>query len=93
MIYIDEKHRAIIKNILDKFPYQFYAFGSRVQGTYKPFSDLDICCMSDLNESEKSKLSTEFEESNLPFKVDLIEWNKISTDFQNMIRTDLILIE
>ncbi|CAG8852651.1 40015_t:CDS:1, partial [Gigaspora margarita] len=37
------KHHEILKKILSKYPYQFYAYGSRVKGTARKFSDLDLC--------------------------------------------------
>ena len=30
-----------------------------------------------------------FEESDLPIKVDVVVWNNLSTDFQNLIKDDL----
>lgn len=89
MIHLEARHRAIIQTILAKYPYIFYAFGSRVQGTHKPFSDLDLCVLEDIPITIKCQLEGEFEESNLPFKVDIIEWNKISEDFKALIKNQL----
>ena len=89
MIHLEERHLKIIKTILKRYPYTFFAFGSRVHGTQKPFSDLDICVQEDLPDLTKSYLQMDFEESNLPFKVDLVEWNKISKNFQKLIKKDL----
>jgi predicted nucleotidyltransferase len=90
MIYLEERHLKIIKEILSKYPYTFYAFGSRVLGTHKPFSDLDICAMDDIPTITKGYLEEAFEESDLPFKIDIIEWNKISKEFQTLIKKDLV---
>lgn len=89
MIHLEKRHLQIILDILSKYPYTFFAFGSRVRGTQKPFSDLDLCVEEDLPELTKCYLQAEFDESDLPFKVDIIEWNKISKDFQQMIKNDL----
>ncbi|MCE5319391.1 MAG: nucleotidyltransferase domain-containing protein [Parachlamydia sp.] len=89
MIHIDQRHLKIIRDILSHYPFHFYAFGSRVKGTNKTFSDLDICSMDDIPELTKFYLKEAFEDSNLPFKVDILEWNKISKDFQNIIKQDL----
>ncbi len=43
MIYVEKKHLKIIQDILTKYPYKFFAFGSRVRGDYKKLSDLDLC--------------------------------------------------
>ena len=40
---IEKKHLEIVPQILRKYPYQFYAYGSRVKGKSKKYSDLDLC--------------------------------------------------
>lgn len=90
MIQVEERHLRIIRNILSDYPYTFCAFGSRVKGSNKPFSDLDLCIMEDIPELAKCYLVEAFEESNLPFKVDVLEWNKISKEFQTQIKNDLM---
>ncbi len=35
-----------------------------------------------------SDLATDFEESNLPFKVDIVDWNTISDDFRLLIDSE-----
>lgn len=47
-------------------------FGSRAKGTATPYSDLE----------EK------FAESNLTFKVDLVDWNRITPEFQEKIKQE-----
>jgi len=32
MIQLEKRHWKIIQQILSKYPYQFYAYGSRVKG-------------------------------------------------------------
>jgi uncharacterized protein len=48
MLQIENKHREIIHNILKKYPYKFYAYGSRVKGTARKYSDLDLCFQEDI---------------------------------------------
>lgn len=93
MIYLEEKHYKIIQDILAKYPYDFYAFGSRVKGSHKPFSDLDLCLIKSIPILEKAQLQEDLEESNLPFKVDIIQWNDISDDFKKIIKNDFIKFE
>ena len=90
MIYMEERHLKIVQDILSRYPYKFYAFGSRLNPTHNQYSDLDLCAMEDIPEVTKSYLEEAFEESNLPFKVDIIEWNKISHDFQSLIKNSLV---
>jgi hypothetical protein len=92
MLNLSEKDLNIIKLILSNYPYQFYAFGSRVKGKQKRYSDLDLCYKDDIPDAVISKIYEEFEESNLPFKVELLNWNRCDPDFQKSIEKDLIKI-
>ena len=90
-LFIEKKHFDIINNILSKTTYKFYAFGSRVKGTQRPYSDLDLCYMEDIPDSFIVKIEGELEDSDLPFKVDFVNFKKCSQDFQNLIHKELIL--
>jgi predicted nucleotidyltransferase len=90
---MENRHLKIVQDILSRYPYKFYAFGSRVRGCAKKFSDLDICFFDDISLAELSQIEEAFEESDLPYKVDLINWNSISIDFRKIIENDLVLLE
>ena len=72
MLKIEPKDYQILKQILAKYPYKFYAYGSRVKGTACQFSDLDLCYQEEIPLSVISRLREEFTESNLPFEVELV---------------------
>nr|WP_194301130.1 nucleotidyltransferase domain-containing protein [Acetobacter lambici] len=63
------------------------AFGSRVTGKAKPFSDLDLAVMGDepLSLETRARLEDAFSESELPWKVDVLDWALIDVEFQNII--------
>ena len=69
---MENRHQQMVKEILSKYPYQFYAYGSRVKGTAKKYSDLDLCFQEKIPWNILSHIEEELEESNLPFKVDLV---------------------
>lgn len=92
MIQIDEKHLKILLAILKKYPYSFYAFGSRVKGEQQKFSDLDLCYKEFIPLNILNQIKSDLNESNLPFNVDLIDYLAASEDFQNLIKNDLIKI-
>ena len=48
MIQIENRHLEILRSILSKYPYKFYAYGSRVKGTAKKYSDLDLCYQEEI---------------------------------------------
>ncbi len=61
--------------------------GSRVTGPAKPFSDLDLVIMGDepLELRTIGQLREAFDESDLPFAVDLVEWASASEGFRQII--------
>ncbi|MBI4925100.1 MAG: nucleotidyltransferase domain-containing protein [Bdellovibrio sp.] len=63
------------------------AFGSRVRGDHKSFSDLDLSldCGSPIPLEKLSLLKEIFSQSTLPYSIDLIDWQRIDTDFRKII--------
>ena len=94
-MHLDNANRAEVGRILARHlepQVKVYAFGSRVHGhNLKPFSDLDLCLRADapVPAAILSKLNAAFEDSNLPFKVDVVDWNAISPEFRTAIEADL----
>ena len=72
MLQLEPRHQKIVRQILTKYPYTFYAYGSRVKGTARVLSDLDICCQEDIPDSVVFEIEEEFKESDLPFMVELV---------------------
>ncbi len=92
MIYVEESHKKIITEILSKYPYKFYAFGSRVKGTAKKFSDLDLCFFDNIPWNIRAHIEEDFEESNLPYTVDIVDWNMCDDSFKQIIKQDMLPI-
>lgn len=92
-LQLEIKHWKIIRGILKKYPYKFYAYGSRVKGMAYKYSDLDLCYREEIPLGVISRIEEEFEESNLPWKVELVNWRHMRPKFREMIRGDLILLE
>lgn len=63
------------------------AFGSRVKWTSKDYSDLDLAIVCDEPIERKlfNRLKEEIEEIPINFRVDLLDWHKISPEFQEVI--------
>ena len=61
--------------------------GSRASGRAKPFSDLDLVVMGQepLDLHTLGQLRDAFDESNLPFAVDIVEWASSSGAFRRVI--------
>jgi len=89
MIDLKEKHREEILCILSRHVPEcdVRAYGSRVKGTTKPWSDLDLVVVGP-EKLEKRRLfclQEAFEESSLPFRVETLDWHTISKEFQAVI--------
>ncbi len=71
-----------------------WAFGSRVNGHAREYSDLDLALITTepLSLPVKADLVACFEESNLPFKVDIIDWACTGDNFRNIIMAHKIVI-
>ena len=92
MLQLEERHQKIIQQILGKYPYQFYAYGSRAKGEAWKLSDLDLCYYDNVPSSVVCEIREEFEQSNLPFIVELVNWKHMRPVFQKTIEKDLVLI-
>jgi len=89
MMDLQPQHEHIVKSILRQHVPEavVYAFGSRVALTAKPHSDLDLVivgkeeiplhCMHLLEEA--------FADSDLPFRVDVLDWHVVPDDFRQHI--------
>ncbi len=93
IIQLEPKYLAIVKEILKKNEINAYVFGSRSKNTAKKLSDLDLCLKENYNKSAVRKLQDAFEESDLPFKVDIVVWSELSESFKNHIENDLLKFE
>lgn len=71
-----------------------WAFGSRVKGTHLPTSDLDLAVHCDKQTARKAlpKLSDAFEETDLPFKVQVLDFNRLPTYMQENIKEKFVEI-
>lgn len=71
-----------------------YAFGSRVSWTAHAGSDLDLAIDAGrkLSLAETTALADAFEESDLPYKVDVVDWVSITRDFRELISSSLEVI-
>ena len=66
-----------------------WAYGSRVRWTSHPASDLDLVAFARPEQGARvAELREAFEESDLPFSVDLFVWDEISDSFRKRIETE-----
>jgi predicted nucleotidyltransferase len=96
-IALENKHLKlilqIIRNTLPDTNAAVYVFGSRATGRAKAYSDIDLAIDYDktkLQMEKMIKLSVDFENSLLPYRVDIVDLNNITKEFKSMIANDLV---
>ncbi len=71
-----------------------WAFGSRVKFTAKPNSDLDLVAFVDDDQiAQFNRLKEALEESDLPFSVDLHNWEELPEAFHQNIKEQYVAIQ
>lgn len=69
-------------------------FGSRARGTPKPYSDLDLVIMGDTSTplSTLGQLQEAFACSELPWRVDMLDWANTAPEFQRHIKANRVAL-
>ena len=87
----------IVRSILARHvpQYAVWAFGSRAKWTAKPYSDLDLAVITSeaLSLELSASLKDDFSESDLPWKVDVVDWATTSESFRRVIERDRVLVQ
>ena len=97
LIDISTENWRIVRDILQRYvpDREVWAFGSRAKWTAKEVSDLDIAIIGDkpLSIALTADLREAFQESALPFKVDIVDWANITPSFRQVIQAAKIQIQ
>jgi len=97
MINLEKRHLEFVQSTLKKYiPNDtIWLFGSRVTEKIKPYSDIDLAIIANQEIPSKimSQLSLAFAESDLPYKVDLIDWSMIDDEFKAIVRAKYEIIQ
>lgn len=92
-IDVELKDLKIVKSIFARhLSYkQVWAYGSRVKWTAGHMSDLD-CVVFGATDSEIANTKEAFDESDIPFEVQLLNWETIPDDFKENIREQYFIL-
>ncbi len=97
MIDLNPDHLETVQHILAKYApgCEVRAFGSRVKWTAKDYSDLDLAIVGGKRFDLRmmNRLTEAFEESDLPIRVDVIDWHTISGGFRKIIDAEYAVIQ
>jgi type I restriction enzyme, S subunit len=90
-------HWEMVRGILQKNVPQceVWAFGSRVKWTAKAYSDLDLAVITSqpLPLGTRANLCDDFSESDLPWKVDVVDWACTLEPFRRIIERDKVVVQ
>jgi predicted nucleotidyltransferase len=95
-IAISSEQRQLLLDLLRQYlpGVTVWAYGSRVKGTARTNSDLDLVVFTT---PEKNRLVSELKdalgESNLPFIVDLHAWDEVPESFHERIRENYAVLQ
>lgn len=91
-IDLNPKHHKIVSDILYEIVprAKVLVFGSRAKWSAKDSSDLDLAIDAGrpLTRKEESTLAEAFDESDLPYKVDVVDLHNVSESFKHIILRD-----
>lgn len=94
MLSVSPEHLAVVRAVLCRFlpAGTCYAFGSRTRPSHHPYSDLDVAVRAPepLPLATLSALEEAFAESDLPFRVDVVDLNRAGADFVRLIERDFV---
>lgn len=91
MIDMEKKYLDRIKSILREHVPEItvWAFGSRVSGTARKYSDLDLVLVTEepLPPGKIFELKDAFSASDIPYLVDIVDWSATSDEFKEIIKS------
>ena len=90
-IDVAPKHVRTVRSLLARHlpNTEAWAYGSRVRWTSRPASDLDVVVFANPEQARGvASLREAFEESDLPFRVDLSAWQDVPESFRQQIEQE-----
>ena len=96
-IELDPRHLATVRRIVRKHvpEVEVRAFGSRVSGGARKYSDLDLALVGpvEVEWSRMGRLAAAFSESDLPIRVDVLDWRGVAPPFRRAIAESSVVIQ
>jgi len=91
-------HRRLVLNVIRaNLPQstKAWVFGSRVTGRARRYSDLDLAIDAGrrLTLDEIARLTDAFSDSDLPYKVDLVDWQDINDRWRQIIVAERVALK
>lgn len=61
-----------IKEVIQKYHYEFKIFGSRARGDYRKNSDIDIAILGNVSEEDEMKIKNDLDEIDMEYMLDIV---------------------
>jgi len=92
-LHVPDKYLQMVEVLLEEYVPQAttWAFGSRVSGDCHAGSDLDLVVIG-ATSKDVNKLKCGFQDSNIPFLVDVLRWESIPDYFQTEIKERYVVV-
>lgn len=94
-LFIEPKYLKMLTDIFDNYcpKAEIWAYGSRIKGEAHDGSDLDLVVKNfNSNDVYLFELKELINDSNVPFLVDIHEFDKLPQSFQDEIKKDYVII-
>nr|VFK62190.1 MAG: Predicted nucleotidyltransferase [Candidatus Kentron sp. TUN] len=97
LLDVRSDHLATVREILRRHmpDREVWAFGSRVRGTAREASDLDLCICGDeaIGFERLGRLRDAFSASALPFRVDVVAWAGAGESFRRVVEGERVVVQ
>lgn len=89
MIDLEDRYLDLVREIVHRLApnCEVRIFGSRVRGTARKYSDIDLALVGTkkLPDQIISELKQAFSESDLPYRVDVLDWHGLAPSLRQII--------
>jgi predicted nucleotidyltransferase len=98
VLHLSVRHLEMVRVLLRQYlpDAEVWAYGSRVTGGGHEASDLDLVVRNpsdpEMEMGGLSRLREAFVESNLPIRVELLDWSRIPISFQREIEKEYVVL-
>ena len=95
-LFIKPEYLKMLMDILDNYcpDAEIWAYGSRIDGTAHDGSDLDLVVKNfHSNTASVGELRDLFSESNIPFLIDIFQFEQLPDSFKEEIKKNYIVIK
>ncbi|KKP46504.1 MAG: hypothetical protein UR39_C0010G0015 [Candidatus Woesebacteria bacterium GW2011_GWA1_33_30] len=86
--------KKIVFKYIDPKGVKVFIFGSRASGKNRKFSDIDLGIQSqdEIPVTTKMDLEEGFDQSDIPYKVDIVDFSKVADNFRKAAMQNVIYL-